>query len=654
MRRLLVLVLSTMLFSCGGDKAPKLLVLGVDGMDPQLLQRLMTEDKMPNFARLAAEGGFTALATSVPPQSPVAWSTFITGLDPDGHGIYDFVHRLPEEITPYLSTSREVEEGEMELLREGTPFWLHLSLAGIASRVFKVPANFPPRGGESELLHLDFPEHVAYAGMGTPDILGTYGTFSFYTDGPYAVPSHLENGGAELSEGGELEIPGGRVVSIRLPDGMATLPVVGPFVDDRQYQAEFTLLLDRESRAVEIDLNGQRQVLREEEWSDWFRVDYGRLPYGVGRLTGICLFYLKSAGPQIELYMSPVNIDPENPVMPVASPEEAAIQLSQEFGPYYTQGMPDDTKALEAEVFDYADFLSQDSLALAERRQHLRFVLEDFDEGFAFFYVHSLDQLCHMLWRAVDREHPGYRPEFAGYGTAIETQYAAMDDLLGQARELLGDDGDIIVMSDHGFAPYARAFNLNGWLRQAGYLTAREGRPVDQIQILEPGHVDWKKTRAYALGLNSLYLNQWGREGNGIVEEMDRETVLDELERDLLAVRDPQNGRQIIKKVYRTAPTPEMADRAPDLIIGYARGYRSSGISAVGQLAAEVVEDNLSAWSGDHCMAADEVPGILLSNRPLDAGTQHHLRDLPVSVLRYYGVDIPPEMEGHSIWSGSR
>ncbi len=187
-------------------------------------------------------------------------------------------------------------------------------------------------------------------------------------------------------------------------------------------------------------------------------------------------------------------------------------------------------------------------------------------------------------------------------------------------------------------------------MRQAGYLTAREGRPVDQIQILEPGHVDWKKTRAYALGLNSLYLNQWGREGNGIVEEMDRETVLDELEGDLLALRDPQNGCQIIKKVYRTAPTPEMADRAPDLIIGYARGYRSSGISAIGQLAAEVVEDNLSAWSGDHCMADHTVPGVLVTSMSLNTDLLPNLRDIPGNILEYYGMEVPDAMKGRSVW----
>lgn len=641
--------LVALLLGCASEKAPRLLVLGIDGMDPVLTQQLLDEGKMPNFARLAVEGGFEPLGTSVPPQSPVAWSTFITGLDPDGHGIYDFVHRLPEQITPFLSTSRETE-GAMELLRRGTPFWAILAEAGVPTKVFKVPANFPPGGHINCAFHSGCAEHIAYAGMGTPDILGTYGTFSYYTEGRYTVPDHLENGGAQLANGGQLDIAGGRIVHIELDRGKVRLPIVGPSVGEHAFSAEFTLYVDRENEVAEIELDGQRLVLQVGEWSDWLRVDYGRKPYGLDRLTGICLFYLKRTRPQIELYMSPVNIDPENPVMPVSRPMEAAAELSRAAGLYYTQGMPDDTKALEAEVFDYADFLAQDALALAERRRHLRHFLADFEQGMAFFYVHSLDQLCHMLWRTADADHPGYRAEWAPYSGAITAQYAEMDRLLGEARQLLGDDAAIVVMSDHGFAPYARAFHLNTWLVQEGYLVPQADVEERPMHVTSPGHIDWEQSRAYGLGLNSLYLNQWDREGRGIVEEMDRDALLDELGQALLEISDPVGGHQVVKEVYRTNPPAAYADTAPDLIIGYSRGYRSSGLSAVGQLTDNVIEDNLSAWSGDHCMAADEVPGVLFSNLPLGQGGKH-LRDLPVSILRYYGLESHAQMRGRSIWA---
>ena len=82
------------------------MVLGIDGMDPNLLQHYIAEGKMPNARKLAEMGGFRPLTTSMPPQSPVAWANFITGMNPGGHGIFDFIHREPETFMPYLSTSK--------------------------------------------------------------------------------------------------------------------------------------------------------------------------------------------------------------------------------------------------------------------------------------------------------------------------------------------------------------------------------------------------------------------------------------------------------------------------------------------------------------------------------------------------------------------
>jgi len=608
---------------------------------------------MPHFDALSREGGGTPLGTSIPPQSPVAWSTFITGLDPDGHGIFDFVHRVPGEFAPFLSTSRKDASGKMELLRRGVPFWEVLTDHDIPAVIFKVPANFPPSSGKGGgcLPFTSFGcRFHAFSGMGTPDILGTYGTFSYFTEGPYEVPQHLENGGKKLEPGEELEVSGGRIVSLELVEGRARLEIKGPEVEGREFKAGFDLLVDRGNQVAEIVVDEQRQILQVGEWSAWMRVDYGRKPNSLKHLTGICLFYLKSVEPYVQFYMSPVNIDPANPVMPVSAPEDAAEDLQREQGLYYTQGMPDETKALEAEVFDYEDFLAQSRLTLDERLRHMRFFLGRFEGGVLFFYVHSLDQLCHMLWRATDPNHPGYLPEFAQFRDVVDEYYVAMDELLGEAWELLGEDGDIIVMSDHGFAPYERSFNLNTWLWGESYLTIDPDIPFDQLQILEPGHVDWKKTRAYGIGLNALYLNLWGREKSGIVEEMDRGALLEEIEQELLQIRDPQNRKAVVKKVYRTdSMSGSYADLAPDLILGFARGYRMSGKSAIGKLTDAVLEDNLSAWSGDHCMAAEEVPGILLSNRPLRDGSMH-LRDIPVSILEYYDLEPLPEMAGKSIW----
>ncbi len=630
-----------------GPRPDRLLVLGIDGMDPQILQTLMAEDRMPHFETLAQRGGFAPLQTTAPPQSPVAWSSFITGLDPQDHGIFDFVHRDPASLTPFLSTARRGKSGPLALQRRGRPFWEILAEDGIPTTIFKVPANFPPAqpAGRPFFYSCDV---RSFSGMGTPDMLGTYGTFTYYTEGPYTVPVHLEGGGTSLVAGGELAVPGGKIISVQLENSWAQLPIHGPTLDEEPVQTHFALYLDRPHRTAEIVLGQQRLVLQSGEWSPWMTIDYGRKPYSLDRLQGIARFYLRAAAPSLQLYLTPVNIHPGNPAMPISAPPEAAEELHQALGPHYTQGMPDDTKALEANVFDYGEFLRQDALALAERRRQLRYELRRFAAGVLFFYVHSLDQVCHMLWRAWDPDHPGHRAEFAPYQQAIADQYVAMDDLLGEAVAILGADADIIVLSDHGFAAYERSFNLNSWLVQKGYLALAPHVSLDQAHILNEGHVRWEQTRAYGLGLNALYLNFRGREQRGTVRPDARESLLGELSQKLLALRDPADGRQVIKKVYRPDPTADPG-LTPDLIIGYARGYRASGATAMGQLTSAVLQDNVAPWSGDHCMAAEEVPGVLLSNRPLKP-IPHHLRDIPVSILAHYGVARPAAMSGHSIW----
>lgn len=643
------LALLCILGSCGdGGKpadAPRLIVLGIDAMDPDIVQMLLDAGRMPNIKALAERGGLTTLDTSMPPQSPVAWSAFITGMDPEGHGIYDFIHRDPQTMEPFLSTSSKNEDGEMVLLRHGTPFWEVLAAHGVPCVIFKVPSNFPPT---------IIGDHAcdclrAFSGMGTPDILGTYGTFTFFTEGSYTVPPHMEAGGTPLVPGGELDIPGGRVVSLDLREGNTQLSISGPQVDHHRYSAVADFSVDRGSGAAELVLDDQRVFVVVGEWTRWLEVDYGRKPGSLERLTGIVRFYLRQVDPEVQLYMSPVNIDPSNPAMPISYPEEAAAALSEDLGPYYTQGMPDDTKALEAEVFDYDDFLIQDSLTYRERVQQLEYELERFDSGLLFFYVHTLDQVQHMLWRTIDPEHPGYRPEFERFRTVIESRYEEMDVLLGEVLESVGPDAEVLVISDHGFAPFARAFNLNRWLATEGYLVLEpDASPVPQL--LNEGDVRWRETRAYGLGLNALYVNLKGREKTGVVDPEERNALLDGIAADLLAVRDPGNGKAPVRAVFRpdhaAAVDPAVA---PDLLIGYASGYRCSGRGAIGEFEEHILRDNESAWSGDHCMAPQEVPGIIVSSRPIGISAPH-LRDIPKTILDFYGIEVPPAMIGHNVW----
>jgi predicted AlkP superfamily phosphohydrolase/phosphomutase len=615
----------------------KVIVLGFDGLDHALTEQMINQGRLPALARLATSGGFTPLGTTIPPQSPVAWSTFITGLDPGGHGIFDFVHRDPKTMLPYLSTTKTesatrsvgvgrwqlpLSSGKVELLRRGQPFWELLEGRGVPTTIIRMPANFPPSGTATREL----------SGMGTPDLLGTYGTFSFYTSEPYAFA------GQTLS--------GGTVHSVRVRDGRVRSSLEGPdnpfLRQPEKLKAEFTAYPDQSNQFAKIVAGAEARLLKVGEWSDWVPITFDLAP--TQTLAGQVRFFLKALDPFFELYASPVNIDPLAPAMPVSTPPEYAAELAEATGRYYTQGMPEDTKGLKTGVLTDAEFLTQARLAGDENLRQYRYVLDRFQDGFLFYYFGNVDQIAHMMWRGRDPGHPAYdAARDAPNAAVVDELYRGLDAIVGDTLDRLGPEDLLVVMSDHGFTSWRRAFHLNSWLRDHGFIVLKN--PALEVDPGFFGNVDWPRTRAYALGLNGLYVNLEGREKDGAVAPAAREALMDDLSRGLLAVIDPATGAPAITRVYRREQVYTVAgveDIAPDLVVGYAKGTRGSDESALGAMPPDVIVDNTSAWSGDHCMDHEAVPGILLSSRALKrpAPTLQHLAS---ALLAEFGIDSFPE-----------
>jgi predicted AlkP superfamily phosphohydrolase/phosphomutase len=636
-----ILALAVAAGSCGSRPAfgRKVIVLGFDGLDYDLTRTMIQAGRLPGLARLAASGGFAPLGTTIPPQSPVAWSTFITGLDPGQHGIFDFVHRDPATMLPYLSTTKTeaasrtigfgrwqlpLSGGRVELLRRGEPFWDVLEELGVPTTIIRMPANFPPSGTATREL----------SGMGTPDLLGTYGTFAFYTSEPFAFA------GQALS--------GGIVKAVKVRNGTVQSVLEGPdnpfLKKPEKVTADFSAFVDRDNRHVKLVVGSEERLLAVGEWSDWVPVRFPLAPSQ--SLGGEVRFYLKALDPFFELYTSPVNIDPMDPAMPVSHPAEYAAELAQATGRFYTQGMPEDTKAFKTDVLTDAEFLAQARIAGDENRQQYKYVLDRFDGGLLFYYFGNVDQVSHMMWRARDPEHPKYNAATdAPNARVIEDLYQGLDAVVTDTLARLGPDDVLVVMSDHGFTSWRRVFHLNTWLRDNGYLAV-----VNPNLQEDPGlfaNVDWTRTRAYALGLNGLYMNVKGRERDGLVEPGARETLAAEIAKKLLAVVDPQTGKAAVTKVYQREQVYRLAGDeaiAPDLIVGYAKGTRGSDESALGGLTRDVIVDNASHWSGDHCMDHEAVPGVLLSSRPLKRPAPS-IETLAAAILAEFGVDGFPRAQ---------
>ena len=635
-----------------GSGGKRVIVLGIDGLDHALLERFMAEGRLPNFARLARDGDFAPLRTTMPPLSPVAWSTFITGLDPGGHGIFDFVHRDPATLQPVEPFYTIGPEGrsltlgswvlplagqEVTLYRRGQALWELLDAAGVETTVFRMPVNFPPveTGGRS------------FAGMGTPDILGSHGTYSFFTSAPPENEAGM-TGRVELVDvidhrvAAELRGPPNAFRRLPAAPGLAAAGEVEYATPD--LAVDFEVRLDPDAPVARIAVQETELVLNEGEWSDWVRVDFEAVPYLAG-VSALGRFYLQQVRPVFRLYVTPLQIDPADPALPLSNPAGWAGDLHDVLGPFYTQELPEETKAFSEGVFEGREFWEQAQFVYAERRRALDHLLDTFEEGLLFFYFSSVDQGSHMLYHYADREHPLHEPD-ARLGAGIRTLYEQMDEALGRVRQAVDYETTLIVMSDHGFAPFYRGVNLNTWLLEQGYVTLRD--PARQGEAPLFLNVDWSGTRAYAFGLAGLYVNLRGRERDGVVEPgAAYERLLDDLERDLLAMVDPRTGQQPVSLVYRTRERydgPHL-DLGPDLIVGYARGYRSSWESPLGEFPAEVFVDNDDPWSGDHQNDYRLVPGVLLTNQRITLAAPA-LADLTVAVLDEFGVAPLPEMVG--------
>lgn len=618
------------LSACGPGRSQahgkRVIVLGIDGMDPQFLERHW--DALPHLDRLRREGSFRRLATTIPPQSPVAWSSFITGADPGFHGIYDFLHRDPATLRPYSSMAETVpprhtlrigpwrlplSSGQVRAFRQGKAFWQILDDRGIPATVLRMPINFPPAPSKARTL----------AGMGTPDLGGTLGTFTFFTDDP-----------AEQSR----PVPGGRIVKVEVAGNHVTLPIEGPentLLEARpRTTVEVVVHVDAAAPAARFDAAEAQFILRQGEWSDWVRLEFP-LVRGVQSVSGIVRIYAKQLRPRFQVYVSPVNIDPAAPALPLSTPASYSGELAAALGPYYTQGIAEDTAALRHGVLTREEFRRQCRLAAGEQFALLDYELSRFTGGLLFFHFMGLDQDSHVSWGRHEDQ-------------LLET-YRMVDGVIGGVRQKAAG-ATLIVMSDHGFADFGRAVHLNTWLWREGFLALDHPANAGDEELFP--HVDWSRTQAYALGLTSLYLNLAGRERFGIVRPgADSNEVLARLKQRLLEYRDPANGEAVFESVHD--PRVEFRGRCrgpvPDLIVGYAPGYRASWQTALGVVPKRVIEENQDEWAADHCVAAGRVPGVFLSNRSARLADPR-LTDVTATVLGEFGVPLPPEMTGRPVF----
>ncbi|MHC4218801.1 MAG: alkaline phosphatase family protein, partial [Planctomycetota bacterium] len=568
---------------------------------------------------------------------------FSTGTNPGKHNIYDFISRNPASYRPTQS-SVHVSDGGRKLkignyviplskpeitgLRKSKPFWNVLGERGIFSAILRVPITFPP----------DRFRGVQLSAMCVPDLRGTHGMFSYFT----------ENGQTGSTTEGEV---GGDVISVQREGDTVRASLPGPDNTLRagqpQLRLPFQVVAGRNGTPT-LHIDGQKVRLEPNRYTDWVPVRF-RAVAGVLKVRGVCRFMLKQFGPPFEMYYTPVQIDPERPIMPISNPRNYSTYLARLQGTFATLGLAEDTWSLSEKRLDEDAFLTQAYDIHAEREAMFFDALKRVPRGCVVCVFDGPDRIQHMFWRFIDKDHPalaGQSPE--SHRHVIEDMYARMDELVGRTLDELDDDTVLFVMSDHGFKPFRRGVDLNTWLLDNGYLALKEGAARPSASYLTD--IDWSRTKAYALGLAGIFLNVTGREGQGTVSRADAGAVAAEICSKLTGLRDPQDNEIAIHEAMpkETVYRGPYLDAAPDIIIGYTPGYRVSWDAVIGKCGTEVFSDNTKAWSGDHCIHPKLVPGVLFCNRKLNLDDPD-IVDVAPTTLDLFGLPKPAYMDGKSL-----
>lgn len=633
-----------------GKTHPRFIVLGMDGADPDIIRDMIEKGDLPNFARLKRRGELQSLRVPNPPISPTSWASFITGANPGRHGIFGFIGRNPETYAPELFTTLAPAKtflglpSELDVpgpykfplfpskfvnQRSGRAFWDVTSENGIRSNMIRVPVTFPPESVDGKML----------SGLGTPDLKGTQGTYSFWT----------ENNTEARKKSGDAQ-------SVYFTGSTAESSIKGPenTLTDGREPTELSIAFDRTDTGANIDIEGRKEFfLEKNSWSPWKELVF---EMGLGMtVSGTARFHLNSLDP-FRLYMTPIQINPKNPVMSISHPDNYSQKLAKRIGFFYTMGMAQDDQALKDEVISDTTFLEQSYQGLRERRRILGIELRRERNGLMVGVFDTSDRIQHLMWRYRDPKHPLYDEQDAQmFSDAIPNVYKKMDKILGEVLDSVDESVPVMVVSDHGFVSFRRQFDVNTWLEKNGYLSVSGSISGSTGRFFGRGprgfDVNWSKTRAYQLGLTGIYLNVKEREMQGTVPAKDRWDVAREIKSKLENVVDPQTGRPVFKEVHLSKNIYEGLrwQDGPDLILGYNKGYRTAWSSARGQIReGPVITDNINNWSGDHIVNAPQVKGTLLTSFDVEK-SDPAIYDVAATVMNYYGITPPDIVDGTTL-----
>jgi hypothetical protein len=638
-------------------------------MDP-LVQKWMGEGKLPNM-----KSGDTRCGKR--PRNAIrgvadGLGVTLTGVNAGKHNIYDFLIGTGSPVHPvwsicppgFILNHSGLEAGRAVDSRGTLSFWV--TARARPASALRLPVTFPPE---------DVPNGELLSGLPLPDIRRTMGTFYYFgTDLSRYEEGNTEFGGIlkRLVFDGdnaqtELVGPPNPIVKQQLREMRANSPLSAPSDADKMKIAELEAREDvrlpiaihwnKADKSATVNIGDNSILLAEHQWSKWINLDFNINL--LIRVHGMAQLYLINAGSELQLYISPVNWRPDNPPAAMSSPSSFSADIFERLGPYRTLGWAEATWPLNEDRIDEKVFMDDLYRAFDDRAQVILQRIDSKQWDLLVGVIESTDRVQHMMWRLMDPTHPMYDKALAArFGDSIERVYRKCDDFVGEVMARVDASTPILIVSDHGFHSFRQSVNLNTWLVQEGFMAIQGQQPGEKkLQDLFGGgtfweNVDWTHTRAYSMGLGQIYVNLQGREGHGSVAPADSDSVQNAIVGRLLEMTDPKTKARMVDAVYKRDDIykgPYLAN-ASELQVGFADGYRVSWQTSLGGSPPGIVYPNMKKWSGDHgSFDYKQTSGTLISSRPLSTD-RADITDIAPTVLKYFGVPIPSDIDGKPIF----
>jgi predicted AlkP superfamily phosphohydrolase/phosphomutase len=750
---------------------PRVVLVGFDGGSHDLVARFIAEGRMPWCKKLAESGTFLPLGSANPAESPVAWASINTGMNPGKTNIFGFIRRgfgwrerpgdRPEDppkpfgfVRPMIGYNRDVDvemPGASGVKMPSTSndlrcknFWDWLDAAGVESRVLQAACNFPATAGEHTRL---------LAGLSVPDVRGGPGTYLVFTNSEWEFDRTTNNGGEvkkfkivcpkcknksfSLKKGCSKCADGSKVgyfeTKLKGPDNFVERQKLDANIKqlDDQFRAEkdpqkkqevqkqlntarnqmrewekengnatvpLSGLIDRAAKTIKFQLGGKEFTVQEGAWSPYVPITFEvKDAFKVNASAHLHVAQCNEEQDDVRFYLPAITAaaDEQPRNMPITSPGAFGKELVGEVGYFDTIGWSCQTHALKDDELPDASFLSAIWDTIQWRRKMLVAQLAQPDWRVLFQVFGETDRVSHMMYRYFDEQHPQFKAADADktvrFGDrdiklrdAIPAIYEEVDKTIGLVLERIekGELGDctLLVCSDHGFSPFREEVELNAWLIDQGFLVLKKdpsgnGNTTEWSDL--GSYADWSKTKAYSVGIGTVYVNLKGREPEGSVDPADYDKVCDEIIAKMRAYRSPNaksaNDPRVFADAWKRSQFlagPFAADLredvklplsgntmkgactegAADIQVGFNYGYRVAWGTAFGSRSKNgaIVYPNTVKWSGDHTSVHPYlVRGIFFCSRKLTNDAAPHLQDLGPTILALEGVKVPDEMDGH-------